>query len=149
MKRVGLLITVLVAMIAVSGGAASTASAQYRCRLVRYIGLWEDWASTQCVVMYSYPTDGWSLYNTSGAVAHGAFLCALVDTGEPSLFTSNGCGSSEEHKGTGEWELFYKTCEEQGGEPAAPSRENGLIGGPFSTYASSKATALSQDDLVL
>jgi hypothetical protein len=102
MKRVTIA-GVFVAVLALSGLTAGSASAGWICLATFFGGYDRDGAiGEQCqqplIIVYT----GWDLFQTTGAkeIAKGV-LCALVEAGEPSLYSGSNCAPSEEKKGEG------------------------------------------------
>jgi|GEM_PF-2394687 hypothetical protein len=114
MRRVGITGLVLAAALVLSGFAAGSASAVYRCLAV-IIGLYLESngvGEEECRrndIFGVYWGYGWSLVQEASAktLAPGE-ECAPVEAVEPSLFDGPNCGLTEEHKGEGEYEIAFE-----------------------------------------
>jgi hypothetical protein len=142
MRRVGITGLVLVAALVLSGFAAGSASAVYRCLSV-IIGLYLESngvGEEECRrndILGVYWGYGWSLVQEASAKTLAPDEeCAPVESVEPSLFNGPNCGPTEEHKGEGEYEIAFS-------EGVAGPRFTPLEGKyPVSTTGSGGSVAL-------
>lgn len=108
MKRITVASLLVLSLFALAGTAGS-ASAAWHCLTAKWFGQYDESgpAGAQCQKYLVIPLlFNWDLFETSKGKEIGRDeICALVEAGEASLFDGPSCGSAEEHKGTGEYEI--------------------------------------------
>jgi hypothetical protein len=120
MKRIGTAGLFLIMVFVLSGVAAGSASAAWECRAVLFgsYPLPSIHSGEQCRGELGLYIPGYKLVQVTGAKEiEAGVICALVESGEGSLFDGPNCGSSEKLEGKGGYE---KASAEEGPCAKAP-----------------------------